>query len=96
MSSWRLPKAVLATFAEKGWLSPKEVAHIYEAFFGVEPYVDSFQRIFFGQAFSEGKPPRTMLVGVFTLVDAWVVQFIKFDETSSSHGGHTSADSVPV
>ena len=39
---------------------------------------------------------RTALVGGFALVAAQVGQFIKFDETSSSHGGHTSAGSVPT
>jgi len=45
---------VLATFAEKGLVPPKEVAHwrvsyvigfvtIYEAFIRMEPYVDSFR-----------------------------------------------------
>jgi len=72
---------------------------ICEAFVGMEPHVDSFQRIFLGRALSEGKPSRTMPVGGFTLTAAQVDQFIKFDEmseTSSSHGGHTSTGSVPV
>ena len=46
-----------------------------------------------------GKPPRTALMGGFALAAAQVGQFIKFDEmseTSTSHGGHTSASSVPV
>ena len=40
---------------------------IYEAFLGMEPHVDLFRRIFTGRALSEGKPPRTVLVGGFTL-----------------------------
>ena len=57
MLSWRSPNVdemVLAGFAEKGLVPPKEVAHwrvpyvidfitVYEAFIGMEPYVDSFQ-----------------------------------------------------
>ena len=38
---------------------------------------------------------RTTLVGGFALVAAQVGQFIKFDEISSIHDGHTSAGSVP-
>ena len=62
MSSWRssiIDEVVLAAFAEKGLLPPKEVAHwrvlhvtgfitVYEAFVGMEPHVDSFWRIFSG------------------------------------------------
>ena len=89
---------VLATFAEKERLSPKEVEYwilrglldewglelqhlnptgvlhiagfitVYEAFFGMEPYVDSFRRIFTGRALSEVKPPRTKPVGGFVPV----------------------------
>ena len=44
---------VLATFAEKGLVQPKEVVHwrvlyiagfitVYEAFIGMEPHMDSF------------------------------------------------------
>ena len=57
MSSWRSPnidEMVLAAFAKKGLVPPKEVAHergpyvadfviFYEAFVGMEPYVDSFR-----------------------------------------------------
>ena len=57
MSSWRSPNVdemVLAAFAEKGLVLPKEVAHwrvsyivgfviVCEAFIGMEPYVDSFR-----------------------------------------------------
>ena len=101
MSSWRssnVDEMVLVAFAEKGLLPPKEVAHwrvlhiagfitVYEAFIGMEPHVDSFRRIFSERALSEVKPPRTALVGGFTLGAAQAGQFIKFDDTSSSHGG---------
>ena len=110
MSSWRsssVDEVVLAAFIEKGLLPPKEVAHwrvlhvagfinICEAFVEMEPHVDSFWRIFSGRALSEGKPPRTAPVGGFSLAAAQVSQFIKFDETSSSHGDHTSTGSVPT
>ena len=57
MLSWRSPNVdemVLATFAEKGLVPPKEVAHwrvsyvtgfvtIYEAFVGIELLMDSFR-----------------------------------------------------
>ena len=86
MSSWRSPNAdemVLAAFAEKGLVLPKEVAHergpyvadfviVYEAFVRMEPYVDSFQRVFFGRALSERKTLGTALVGGFTLATAQV------------------------
>ena len=56
MSSWRSPNVdemVLAAFAEKWLVLPKEVAHwrvpyvasfitVYEAFVGMEPYMASF------------------------------------------------------
>ena len=98
---------VLSAFTEKGLLPSKEVAYwrvlhvdsfvtICKAFIGMELHMDSFRRIFFGRVLSEGKTLRTALVGVFALVAAQVGQFIKFDETSSSHGGHTSAGSVPA
>ena len=62
MSSWRssnIDEVVLATFTKKGPLPPKEEVHwrvlhvagfvtVYEAFIGMEPYVDFFRRIFFG------------------------------------------------
>ena len=103
MSSCRssnVDEMVLAAFAEKGLPPPKEVAHwrvlhvpgfitVYEAFVGMEPYVDFFRRIFSRRALSEGKPPRAALVGGFALAAAQVGQFIKFNETSSSHDGHT-------
>ena len=98
---------VLATFAEKGLLPSKEVAHwrvlhvasfvtACEAFIGMEPHVGSFPRVFSGRALSERKTLGTALVGGLALAAAQVGQFIKFDETSSSHGGHTSAGSVPA
>ena len=40
---------------------------ICEAFLGMEPHVDLFQRIFTHRALYEGKPPRTTLVGGFAL-----------------------------
>jgi len=81
MSSWRssnVDEMVLAAFAKKGLLPPKEVAHwrvlhiasfitICEAFLGMEPQVDLFRWIFNGRALSEGKPPRTAPVGGFSL-----------------------------
>ena len=62
MSSWRSPnldEMVLAAFAEKGLVPPKDVARwrvphvasfitVYKAFIGMEPYVDSFRRVFSG------------------------------------------------
>ena len=40
---------------------------ICEAFLGIKPHVDLFRWIFSGRALSEGKPPRTALVGGFAL-----------------------------
>ena len=69
---------------------------ICEAFFGMESCVDFLRWIFIGRALSEGKLPRIMLVEGSVLAAAQVGQFIKFDEISSSHGGHTSvAVSLP-
>ena len=110
MLSWRSPSVdemVLAAFAEKGLVPPNEVAHwrvpfiagfitVYEAFVRMEPYVDSFRRVFFGRALSERKTLGTASVGCFALAAAQVGQFIKFDEISSSHGGHTSVGSIPT
>ena len=56
----------------------------------MEPCVDSFQWIFIERALSEGKLPRIVLVEGFVPAAAQVGQFIKFDEISSSYGGHTS------
>ena len=110
MSSWRSPNVdemVLAAFAKKGLVPPKEVAHwrvsyvtdfviIYETFVGIEPHVDSFRRVFSGRALLERKTLGTAPVGGFALEAAQVDQFIKFDEISSSHGSHTLAGSVPI
>ena len=67
---------------------------VYEAFIGMEPYMDSFRRVFSGRALSERKMLGTAPVEGFALAAAQVGQFIKFDETSSSYGGHTTAGSV--
>ena len=113
MLSWRssnIDEMVLSAFTEKGPLLSKEEAHwrvlhvtgfvsVYEAFIGMEPYVDFFRRIFSGQALLVGKPPRTTLMGGFTLAATQVGQFKKFDEmleTSTSHGDHTSVGNVPI
>ena len=54
-------------------LNPTGVLHVagfvtvYEAFLRMEPHVDLFRWIFTGPALSEGKPPRTALVGGFAL-----------------------------
>ena len=45
--------------------------------------------IFIGRALSEGKLLRIVLVEGSAPVATQVGQFIKFDEISSSHGGHT-------
>ena len=98
---------MLAAFTKKGLLLPKEVAHwrvlhvagfitIYEAFIGMEPHMDSFRRVFFGRALSERKTLGTTPVGGFALAAAQVGHFIKFDEISSSHGGHTSVGNAPT
>jgi len=62
---------------------------IYEAFFGMEPCVDFLGWIFARRALSEGKLLRIVTVEGFAPAVAQVGQFIKFDEISSSHGGHT-------
>ena len=41
------------------------------------------------EPYAEGKLPRVMLVEGSVPAAAQVGQFIKFDEISSSHGGHT-------
>ena len=63
---------------------------IYEAFFRMEPCVDFLLWIFTGRALSEGKLLRIVPVEGSTPATAQVGQFIKFDEISSSQGGHTS------
>ena len=45
---------------------------VYEAFVRMEPYVDSFQRVFFGRALSERKTLRTTPMGGFALAAAQV------------------------
>ena len=112
MSSWRssnLDEMVLAAFAEKGPLPPKEEVHwrvlsvvgfvvVCEAFVGMKPYGDLFRRSFFGRALLVGRPPRTTLMGGFALAAAQIAQFMKLDEmseTSISHGGHSSTGSAP-
>ena len=62
---------------------------IYGAFFEMEPCVDFLRWIFTGQALSEGKLLRIVPVEGSMPTTAQVGQFIKFDEISSSHGGHT-------
>ena len=52
--------------------------------------MDFLRWIFAGRALSEGKLPRIVLVEGFVPAAAQVGQFIKFDEISSSRGGHTS------
>jgi len=72
---------VLAAFAEKGLVPPKEVAHwrvpyvagfvtVCVAFVGMEPYVDYIRRVFFGRALSERKTLGTAPVGGFALAAA--------------------------
>ena len=69
---------------------------ICEAFFEMELCVNFLRWIFTGRALSEGKLPRIVLVEGSVPAAAQVGQFIKFDEISSSHGGHTSvAASLP-
>ena len=84
MSSWRSPNVnemVLAAFAEKGLVPPKEVAHwrvsfvasfvtICEAFVEMEPHMDSFQRVFSVRALLERKTLGTTSVGGFALAAA--------------------------
>ena len=66
------------------------VGLICGAFFRMELCVDFLWWIFTGQALSEGKLLRIVPVEGFASVAAQVGQFIKFDEFSSSRGGHTS------
>ena len=76
----------------RGW----HAGFICEAFFGMESCVGFLWWIFIGQALSEGKLLRNVLVEGSAPAAAQVGQFIKFDEISSSHGGHTSiAASLP-
>ena len=68
---------------------------IYEAFFGMELCVDFLRWIFTGQAISAGKLLRIVLVEGSVPAATQVGQFIKFDEFSSSHGGHISVAVPP-
>ena len=83
---------------KKGWLSLKEVArwiHLQGLF--RDGVVHGFFLLdLHRRALLERKLPRTMLVEGFAPAAAQVSQFIEFDETSSSHGSHTSAGSVPA
>ena len=63
---------------------------IYEAFFDMEPCVDFLRWILTGRALLKGKSLRIMPVEGSVPAAARVGQLIKFDEISSSHGGHTS------
>ena len=67
-----------------------EVMLVCEAFFGMEPCVDSLQWIFTGQALSEGRLLMIAPVESSVPTTAQVSQFIKFDEISFGHGDHTS------
>ena len=68
---------------------------ICEAFFGMEPRVDFPWWIFTGRALSEGRLLMIVPVEGYVPTAAQVVQFVKFDEISSSHGGHTSVAAPP-
>ena len=84
MSSKRsssVDEVLLAAFAEKGLLPPKEVAHwrvlhvagfitVYGAFVGMEPHVDSSWRVFSERALLERKTLETAPVGGFALAVA--------------------------
>ena len=112
MLSWRssnVDEMVLAAFAEKGPLPPKEEVHwrvlsvvgfaiVREAFIGMEPYGKLFRRIFSRRVMLVGKPPGTTSMEGFALTAAQIGQFMKLDEmseTSISHGGLSSARSAP-
>ena len=104
MSSFRssnIDEVVLDTFAEKGLLPPKEVAHwrvlhiagfitVYEAFIGMKPHVDLFWWIFSGWALSEGKPPRIAQVGGFALQKRPKpsVPYLAYSPSDSNWGWH--------
>ena len=68
---------------------------ICEAFFGMEPCVDSLWWIFTERASSEGRLLTIVLVEGSMPTAAQVSQFIKFDEISSSHGDLTSVAVPP-
>ena len=73
-----------------------EVMLICEAFFGMEPCVDSLRWIFTGQALSEGRLLTIVPVEGSVPTAAQVGQFIKFDEISSNHGDLTSVAVPPL
>ena len=83
---------------EKGQLPPKEVprwAHLRGLF--QDGVVHGFFLLdLHRRALLERKLPRTMLVEGFAPITTQVGQFIKFDEVSSSHGGHTLVGSIPT
>ena len=67
-----------------------EVMLVCDAFFGMEPCIDSLRWIFTRRALSEGRLLVIASVESSVPTTAQVGQFIKFDEISSSHGDHTS------
>ena len=67
---------------------------ICEAFFGMEPCVDSLWWIFSGRA-SEGRLLTIVPVEGSVPTAAQASQFIKFDEISSGHGDHTLGAAPP-
>ena len=73
-----------------------EVMLVCEAFFGMEPCVDSLWWIFAGRASSEGRLLMIVPVEGSVPTAAQVGQFTKFDEISSSHGDHTSVATPPL
>ena len=66
-----------------------EVMLVCEAFFEMEPCVDSLRWIFTGRALSEGRLLMIAPVESSVPTTAQVGQFIKFDEISFGHGDHT-------
>ena len=74
-------------------------AIVREASIEMESYENLFWQIFSGRALSVERPPRTASMEGFALAATQIGQFMKFDEmseTSTSHGGHISAGSVPI
>jgi len=67
-----------------------EVMLVCEAFFGMEPCVDSLWWIFTGRALSEGRLLMIAPVESSVPTTVQVGQFIKFDEISFGHGDHAS------
>ena len=72
-----------------------EVMLVCEAFFGMEPCVDSLRWIFTRQALSEGRLLMIAPVESSVPTTAQVGQFIKFDEISFGHGDHTLGAAPP-